>query len=122
MSGILAAIAGAKASGSAVTFTPDGSASSATPVALYNYSDTTAVSQSITCSQSAVWNWVRTSGTTGSVSLATGASGLVITFSQGFGTNPRSTTWTVNGTAGGVTRYWTVTLETEGSGGVVMTL
>lgn len=109
---------------SSVTFTPSGGTSAGAPVALSASSDVGAASVTITCSATATWNWTRTILTgvaAGTASVVNGGTGTSITFSIGLGTGDRSVYYTVSGTSGGVTRYWTVTVSTTGTG-AVMTL
>ncbi len=97
-----------------VAFTPDGGASAGAAVFLSNlagYPDQASVT--IECNQSATWTWTK-SGTFGTASVASGSSSTSISFvMSSSNTNFRSTTYTVSATAGGITRYWSVQLETE---------
>jgi len=97
-----------------VAFTPDGGASAGTAVFLSmmaTYPDVVAVT--IECNQSAIWTWTR-SGSSGVSSVASGDSSTSISFvMSSSSTQFRSTTYTVSATAGGITRYWSVQLETE---------
>jgi hypothetical protein len=115
MTGVIAIMAGMSAGG--VTFTPAGGPNAGSPVALSATSFGPGAAQvTITCSETAVWNWTRTGNTANSsASVASGGSATSITFSLSFafGTN-RQTVFTVDGTAGGVTQHWTVTLSTIG--------
>ena len=100
------------------TWTPDGGASAGTAVALSD--DTGSVSTpssvDILCSQTAVWNWTRTGSTAGTATVVNGGSATSIIFEL---PNPTSTvrtcSFTVNSVAGGVTKYWTVSLTNYGS-------
>lgn len=97
-----------------VSFTPDGGTSAGAPVYLSDlqlFSNQASVT--ISCNQSAVWTWTR-SGTFGTASVATGGSATSISFvMSSSSTNFRSTVFTVSATAGGITRYWSVQLQTE---------
>jgi hypothetical protein len=100
------------------TWTPDGGATAGTAVALSD--DTGGVtipsSVTITCSQTAVWNWTRSGNTNGTASVVNGGSATSITFSLPNPTStPRVCSFTVNSVAGGVTKYWTVSLTNNGS-------
>jgi hypothetical protein len=99
-----------------VSFSPDGGSSAGSPTFLSDFAVYPGgASVTISCTQSATWTWTRSGSTQASADTASGNSSASITFflnSQQFG--GRSATFTVSGTAGGVTRYWTVTLETEG--------
>lgn len=92
-------------------FTPDGGSSAGGAV---NLSDLGILSASvtITCSSVATWSWV---GSDGSVSVANNASATAITFSLATAYVPRSTTYTVNGTSNGVTKYYNISLECTGT-------
>lgn len=94
-----------------VTFTPAGGASSGEAVYLSDVGqDYAAVT--IQCSQIAVWTW---SGLGGDVSISSGSSNAIITFSVETSFNPRSASYAVSATAGGVTRYWEVYVEAFGN-------
>ena len=117
-----------KSNAPAVTFTPNGGASSGTPVDLSSVSDTSAATVTISCSASASWTWTRgtylggstvTVGGVGQSTISGTASGTSISFQVGLGLNSRNTTWTVSGTSGGVTKYYTVYCETIGTGSVM---
>lgn len=96
-----------------VSFSPDGGTSAGTAVLLQEQSVLTA-SVTITCSQSAVWTW--SGGGEGSyVSVASGGSATSITFEVSasvFG-GWALASFTVQATAGGITRYWNVELIAE---------
>jgi hypothetical protein len=74
----------------------------------------------LTCTTPAVWNYTITSGgTVASASIPSGTSASSITFTQSHtGVIPNrvgySTTWSVSGSAGGITRNFTVSLTTTG--------
>ena len=98
-----------------VSFNPNGGTSAGAPVALSDfefYPDTASVT--ITCTQSATWTWTRTGSSQAGASVASGGSATSIVFllpSAEF--LQRSATFTVSATAGGITRYWFVQLDTE---------
>ena len=99
-----------------VTFTPDGGTTGGTAVYLSSDVAYETAQVTITCNQSAVWNWTRIgSGTpAATASIANGASGTNMVFTLDRLDNGISTyTYTVNATAGGITRYWTVYLRVE---------
>lgn len=100
------------------TFSPDGSTSSGSRTALYQYQYAGSASQTITCTQSATWTYTAVSGAGGSVNISSGSSATSITFSMAgnISTTFRTRTWNVDATSGSNTRYWTVTVETEGEG------
>ena len=97
-----------------VSFSPVGGTSAGTAQALSDlttYPGTASVT--ITCNQSATWTWTR-SGSFGNASVTNGGTGTSITFSMSSSNTAfRSTVYTVSATAGGVTRYWSVQLQTE---------
>lgn len=98
-----------------VAFTPNGGTSAGAPVALEDFG-TLSASKTISCTQSATWTWTRTSGTSGSVNVVSGGTGTSITFSLSTtGFTYRQTVWTLTATAGGITRYYTITLTAEGN-------
>lgn len=106
------------------TFSPDGGTSSGSRVSLVEAFSAQSVSRTISCSQTASWTWVRTSGTAGngSAGATTAASGTAvsdteITFTLSGGTLGRTSQWTCDATSGSNTRYWTVTLTADGNGG-----
>ena len=69
----------------------------------------------LTCNITAVWNWTK-SGGIGTASVATGGSGTSITFNlTSVASINREVTFNINGVAGGITRYFTVTLITDDS-------
>jgi len=97
-----------------VSFSPNGGTSAGTAVALSNTGNLYA-SVTITCNQSATWNWSNYAGFGGSVSVANGGSSTSITFSIStteFG-GTKNASYTVSATAAGVTRYWDVTVTAE---------
>jgi hypothetical protein len=95
-----------------VAFTPDGGTSSGARVDLSEQAQLYA-SITIDCTVSAVWTYTETG--TGSASIASGGSGTSITFqvSTTFGGGFQFANFTVDATAGGITRYWTVSLVAE---------
>jgi hypothetical protein len=96
-----------------VTFTPAGGNSAGTAVALYQNGAGGTVSITISCTVSASWSYTR-SGTFGSPTTGS-TTATSVTFSLlNNDVTPRSTTWTVNATAGGITKYWTVTIDNYG--------
>lgn len=106
-----------KSNAPAVTFTPNGGTSAGSPVSLYNYgAGGAAVTVTISCSTAATWTITRTGSSTGA-NYPTGTynslSSLVLSLSNN-STSIRSTQWVVSGTAGGVTRYWVVTIDNDG--------
>jgi hypothetical protein len=96
---------------SAVSFDPAGGASAGEAVYLFAEGEFDA-QVTIQCSQQAVWTY---SGLGGSVSIPSGSSNAIITFYLSTTTNPRTASWSVSATAGGVTRYWTVELQVNGN-------
>lgn len=99
-----------------VSFSPDGGSSSgAGAVTLSDFvTHPGTASVTITCSASAVWNWTKTGSAQGVSSVATGGSSTSITLSlPSSGTVLRATTFNLNGTAGGITKYYTVQISTE---------
>lgn len=113
-----------------VTFSPAGSTNSGAPTSLsdaqYDISEIV-----ITASADVTWNWTRSGSTAGNgtvfnasggtVGTTSGLSGRSVRFRITAATTTRTSTFSVNVTANGVTRYWTVTLTAYGSG-AVMTL
>lgn len=98
-----------------VAFTPSGGASAGSPQALGDFATYPATAtETISCNQTATWTWTRSGSTQGGASIATGGTGTSITFTlPSSNTANRNTVYTVSATAGGLTRYWTVTLDTE---------
>lgn len=97
------------------TWTPAGGDTSGTATSLYAEGFYSPASQTITCDQSATWVWSVTGfGGTFTSSVPSGSSATSITFQLvgqfGF---IRTRTVQVNSTAGGVTKYWVVTLYTD---------
>lgn len=94
-----------------VTFNPAGGESAATAEELSaggtDYADIT-----ITCSQNAVWTYTGIGA--GNVSIVSGGTSTIITFSLSTTFNPRNASWTVSATSGGITRYWNIYLEVFG--------
>jgi hypothetical protein len=106
-----------KSNAPAATFSPDGGTSAGTAVFLSDITyepSPSSVTIIISCSVSATWTVTR-SGTFGVPATGT-YTGTERSFNLITGATYRSTTWTVSATANGVTRYWTVQLESEGSG------
>jgi hypothetical protein len=98
---------------SAVAFTPDGGTTAGSAVLLSDQGSLYA-SVTISCSQSAVWTW--SGGGDGSyVTVASGGSATSIIFevsASPFG-GWAFASFTVQATAGGITRYWNVELTAE---------
>lgn len=97
-----------------VAFSPSGGTSAGAPQTLSDIGNLYA-SVSITCNQSATWNWSNYAGSGGSVDTASGNSATSITFSIStteFG-GTQTSSYTVSATAAGVTRYWDVTVTAE---------
>lgn len=95
-----------------VSFTPDGGTSSGTRVILEDVGQLSA-SVTISCTQSAVWTWTELGS--GTASVSSGGSATSITFqvsTTSFG-GFKYSEFTVQATAGGITRYWTVYLTAE---------
>lgn len=100
-----------------VSFSPAGGTSSGTAVALSNSGGPGSVSVTITCSQAATWVVSRSGSSTGAnypSGTYTSLTSVTFTLSNSTST-PRSTSWTVNATAGGITRYWTVQIDNTGT-------
>lgn len=95
-----------------VTFTPDGGTSSGSPYVIA-ISDTGYCEVTISCNQTAVWNWVKSGSSAGIANVANGGSATSITFSISAGSVSRSASFSVNGVANGVTRYYTVNITAE---------
>lgn len=95
-----------------VVFTPDGGLTAGTRVILENQAELYA-SVTIDCTVSAVWTWTEVGS--GTATVASGGSATSITFevsatpSGGF----RYSEFTVEATASGITRYWTINLVAE---------
>jgi hypothetical protein len=101
-----------------VSFSPDGGASAGTAVLLSDSSGDvfTPSSVTITCSQSAVWNWTRSGSTAATASVVNGGSATSITLSLSNPTStPRLSAFTLNSVSGGVTKYWNINLTNNGS-------
>lgn len=99
-----------------VAFTPDGGTTAGTAVFLSSDVAYETAQVTITCNQSAVWNWTRTgSGVpAATASIANGGSGTNMVFTLDridFGIS--AYTYTLSATASGITRYWTVYLRVE---------
>lgn len=95
-----------------VVFSPDGGTSAGAPIGLSDQAQLNA-SITINCTVSAVWTWTEVG--TGTASVASGGSASTITFQVS--TTPfggfKFSDFTVSATAGGITRYWTVSLVAE---------
>lgn len=100
-----------------IAFTPDGGLTAGAAQPLYDYQiypNSAAVT--ITCSQSATWTWTKSGNTNSGASVASGGTATSITFTLQSGQSQiRQTVFTVSAVCGDVTRYWTVTLSTEGT-------
>ena len=97
-----------------VAFSPSGGTSAGAPQALSEI-NTLSSTVTITCNQSATWNWSNYSGYGGYVSVSNGGSSTSISFNittTEFG-GAKEAGYTVSATAGGVTRYWDVTVRAE---------
>lgn len=98
-----------------VSFTPNGGTSAGAPVSLSDFGTLTA-SKTITCTQAATWTWSRSSGTSGTANVTSGSSATSITFTLNTtGFTFRESTFTLTATAGGITRYYVITLTAEGN-------
>lgn len=97
------------------TFSPDGGTTAGTAVSLSESGGTDA-SVTITCSAIATWTYSRTGSGDAGATVASGGSATEITFTLlNFGLSTLFNEFTVVGTSGSVTRYWTVTLVTTGN-------
>ena len=98
-----------------VVFSPGGGTTAGAPEALGDFAGyPNTASETITCNQTATWTWTRSGSTQGGASIATGGTGTSITFTLPSSASVfRQTIYTVSATAAGLTRYWTVTLDTE---------
>ena len=97
-----------------VSFSPDGGTSAGSAVLLFDQGTLTA-SVTISCSQSAVWTWSGGGGGSPYVSVSSGGSATSIIFEVSasvFG-GWAVANFTVQATAGGITRYWNVELIAE---------
>jgi hypothetical protein len=95
-----------------VTFTPNGGTSAGTAVELSDAGILYA-SVTISCTQSAVWTWTELGSGTASVSSGGSASSITFQVSTTEFGGFRNSEVTVQATAGGITRYWTVSLTAE---------
>ena len=95
-----------------VAFSPDGGTSAGTRVVLTDLGGLYA-SVTISCTASAVWTWTEVGS--GTASLSSGDSANNITFQVSTTTfgGFKFSEFTVQATAGGITRYWTVNLTAE---------
>ena len=96
-----------------ITFSPPGGTAGA-PYDYSDFSDSGPVSFTITASSAVNWYYTRTG--LGATSVANGASASSITMTQVQGTNDRTGTWNVYASDGTSNKYWTVTLDTVGTG------
>lgn len=97
-----------------VSFSPDGGTSAGTRVLLQDQGSLYA-SVTISCSQSAVWTWSGGGGGSPYVSVSSGGSATSIIFEVSasvFG-GWAVANFTVQATAGGITRYWSIELIAE---------
>lgn len=102
---------------SALSFFPAGGTSAGSPQALSveEFWPATAI-QLITCSQTATWTWSSTGSGTLTSTVASGGSATSIQFTlTGTSGFIRTRVITLSGTAGGTTRYWSITLTVDGS-------
>lgn len=99
-----------------VSFSPDGGTTAGSAVTLSDWAaggDDASVT--ITCNQNATWTWSRSGSSSAYADIGSGGYGTSITFYlPNFGFNILNSTFSVTGTAGGVTRYWTVELTNDG--------
>jgi hypothetical protein len=92
-----------------VTFTPDGGSTGGIGVGSANCT--------LLCNLPAVWTYSLASGTGGSVDIASGTAAGSITFTvTAPGAGTRTCVWNVNGSAAGVSRDFTVTVDAQGTG------
>lgn len=106
-----------KAVAPAVTFLPDGGASSGAPAYL-SAEDFWPMEATITisCSATATWTWSSTGSGTLNSSVASGGSATSIQFTlTGQSGLIRQRTITLSGTANGVTKYYSIVLSVDGS-------
>lgn len=118
MSGIFHALcASLNSGGGGPVWTPDGGASGGSPES-YSTEEffPDAAEFTISCSQSAVWVWSSTGTGSLSSTIVSGGSGtaIVFTLTGDFGFL-RSRTVTLNSTADGVTKYYSITLTVDGT-------
>lgn len=118
MTGVMIALMGSTRAGVAgPVWTPDGGATAGAPVALSDFQtlpDTASVT--IICTVSASWTWSSTGNGTLSASIPSGSSGTTMTFTlTGTSGFIRQRNITLSSTSGGITRYWTITLNVDGS-------
>lgn len=99
----------------APTFSPAGGNSAGTAVNLFGSGiGDESISITIDCSVSAVWNYTRTGAIAGQPPTGS-VTATSITFSLSNPTTSyRQTLWSVNATAGGITKYWNVQIDHEG--------
>lgn len=101
---------------SAVSFDPAGTTSAPGEAIsdMFGGGGTDAV-VTITCNQSATWTYFESGSSEGYADIASGSSATSITFTlPNFGFTVFTTYFSVSATAGGVTRYWEVTLQNTG--------
>ena len=99
---------------SAVTFSPDGGTSAGAPVELTDEQQDFAYIE-ISCTQNATWNWSKTGSFDAFASVESGQSASSIFFSLSTSSQIKQAIFTVSGTAGGITRYYKVTLVAYGN-------
>lgn len=97
---------------SAVTFTPAGGTAPGSPQTVSSQGGTFA-SVTLQCSQNAVWTYSG-GGFRSGESLPSGGTATSITFSISTDFEFRDASWSVSGTAGGITRYWIINLTVFG--------
>lgn len=96
------------------SWTPDGGPSAGSPVVLTQYEYAVPAEQVINCNQSATWTYTSSGSPGFSVSEVDGGGVYSITFTLQplFGTL-RTRNITLNSTAAGVTKYWSITLTAD---------
>lgn len=117
--GIMSAAAsgsGGGTGGGTPTFDPDGGATSGSRVTLSDSGGTFRADVVVTCTQPAVWTYVK--GTSipanaGAVNVSNGGTATSIRFTLVAGPQPREVDWTLDATSGSVTRYWNIALDTD---------
>ena len=98
-----------------VTFSPDGG-TSGSPTALSDYQYETFASVTITASSSVVWTYTGGDGFNGYANFASGGSGASITFYAGDTGGYNFQEFNVSASNGAETKYWIVSLTSEGFG------
>lgn len=97
-----------------VSFSPEGGTSAGAAELVYDFGTGGTVSITLSCTTSASWSYTRSGSAIGFPGTGS-QTATAVTFSlTNNTTTPRQTTWSVNATAGGITRYWTVQIENEG--------